>query len=313
MVEKQRLLAVAHRLLSRSRRRRALAGVAALLAGVGAGVFWLFRDVAAGRPSAPPPPPVRITAAAEPAARAPAPARAPRPPPDIDAEEARKLEAFLAFITGELGFGRERQALLREALEEAPPRIVEALLRACFGDDEFNDIAHVLLERLAELAPEAALAFGHEKGFGLDPPWWHSVIGGLADPRAATEAVLSLPASEARTGYLGHIAFRLGLADPAAAAAHVAAGAPPEARSVVLANAAIGVGRRDPAAGLAFAIDRGAATEDPGLVRSLAVDWAMDDLAAARRHILAMPHGPARRAALDGLHAAAQGRGNPDN
>lgn len=293
----------------RRRRRRALVVGLAIAVGGGAGALFLTRGGAAESPARP--------AVSTPPATAPvlsaqvvSPLRAAVAAPAPDDEEARQIVAFLAFITGEFGFGRERQAVLREALEEAPPRVVEALLRSVFGDDELNDIAHVLLERLAELAPESALAFGREKGFGLDPPWWHSVIGGLADPRAAVADVLALPASDARTGYLGHVAFRLGLADPAAAAAHVSAGGPPEARGVVLANAAIGISRGDPAAGLDFAIARGAATEDPGLVRSLAVDWAMDDLAAARRHILAMPEGDARRAALAGLRAAAQGRGS---
>ncbi|MFH1498501.1 MAG: hypothetical protein ABII82_11830 [Verrucomicrobiota bacterium] len=211
---------------------------------------------------------------------------------------------FLDALTHEFPFGRERQSVLVEMLAGAPPEVVEALLRLSFGHDEFNDLSHVLIERLSTLAPDAALAFAREQRFGIDPPWWHSVIGGLNDPRDALGDLLVLPAGAERTRFVGHVALRLGLVDPDEAVLFSRIQAPPEARGVALLNAIFAVSRNDRAAGFELALRHGAETGEPALLRSLAVEWALEDLVAARTRIEALPEGEARNAALAGLAAA---------
>lgn len=277
-----------------------------MLTGLGAGFFALRQRPAAGvAPPATRDDPISGSAMSF-GLVASAPKPTPASAPEADVEEARHLDAFLAALIAAHPFGRERQAVLREILEQAPPSAVEALLRVTFGDEGLNDITHVLIERLAAVAPEAALVFAGEKRFGIEPPWWHSVIGGLADPRLASDGVLALPPSETRTNLIGHIALRIGDADTEAAVGYALREVPAGERAVAFANAVIGVARRDPAAALALASAHG---EDVGLVRSLAVDWAMDDPIAARSHILALPAGAVRQAALEGLGAAVAGRG----
>ncbi len=237
--------------------------------------------------------------------------------PMVERESEPKTEreaaaAFLAELRAAFPFGRERQAALRSAMDGVPAEGIEVLLRLTFGDDELNDISHVLIERLAELSPEAALAFGREMGFGAEPPWWHSVIGGLADPRGVMEDVLALPESAVRTGYIGHAAQRLALTEPQAALDFAFLDAPPEARETAVANAVIGVGRADPAEGFELALQlhetHGETPVDGGLLHSIALDWSMNDPAAASRRIMAMEPGAARQVALTTLAKAAVGR-----
>ena len=216
---------------------------------------------------------------------------------------------FLDDLAREFPFGRERQSVLAEMLAGASPETVEALLRLSFGDDDLNDVSHVLIERLAEFAPEAALAFAREKRFGVEPPWWHSVIGGLEDPRSALGDVLALPAGEVRTRFVGHIALRLGLADPQAGIALGRGLASPEERRVAVLNTLFAAARRDPAAGFELALAHGAETgEVRRLLRSIALDWALAEPVAARVRVEALPEGEARRSALEGLAAATLAR-----
>lgn len=317
MVEKQRRLRLAHRQLNRLRPTRSRPALARALAasvvlGAGAFVFWPRTSL---EPRAPSPPAATppLAPLAAPDAATPASATPPSPSAtDPAAEEARHIEGFLAALVAAHPFGRDRQSVLRETLENAPPHAIESLLRVTFGDPELNDLTHVLIERLAALAPDAALAFAREKQLGAEPPWWHSVLGGLADPRRAAADLLALPPSDTRTGYLGHAALRISLVDTDSALDFARFSVPPEAREVALANAILGAARRDPAAGLALAAAHQAETGDAGLARSVAVDWAMDDYGAARRHILALPESPARQTALAGLAAVALERDPAD-
>lgn len=222
------------------------------------------------------------------------------------ADATDRYADFLVAITREFPFGRERQSVLREMLEGAPSEAVEALLRLTFPDPERNDLSHVLLDRLAGLAPDEALAFAREQGFGAEPPWWHSVIGGLADPLAAAADIRALPASDARKNFLGHIAMQAALASPAAAFGFAdslpAAGAE---RSLALANVIVGASRRDPAVALGLAELHPEADGGPALTRGLVVDWAMNDYAAADDHVRALPTGAMRDVAVAGLAAVA--------
>jgi|GEM_PF-3580893 hypothetical protein len=285
--------------ISASSRRLWLALAGACLVGV-----WTFTRVERGRPpaavpSARGPEQVVVAKAREPGDEAPSAAESSAPP---------SYRGFLDALTREFPFGRERQGVLREMLEGAPPEAVEALLRLSFGTESLNDISHVLIERLAELAPGRALAFAREMRFGVDPPWWHSVIGGLADPRLVLGDILALPASDARTNYLGHLTLQTGLTDPDAALRFALAEAPAEARGTAIANAVFAAARRDPMEGFDLALLYGEEAGDPALVRRIAVDWALDDYAAASARILAMEDGAARRRAVEGLAAAAIAR-----
>lgn len=252
---------------------------------------------------------------------APAPSPGPFPPrpdaPGAKAAPAARAEPlasppsyqdFLDALTHEFAFGRERQAVLREMLEGAPPDAVEGLLRLSFGTEALNDISHVLIERLATLAPEAALAFAREKRFGLEPPWWHSVLGGLADPRLPLGDLLALPESDARTRYVGHLAFLLGSGDAEAGMRFALSSAPPETRETAVANVIFAAARRDPADGFELALLYGPATGDAALARRIAVDWALTDYAAAEERILGLAEGETRQSALAGLAAAAISR-----
>ena len=225
------------------------------------------------------------------------------------AEEARVLARFLDQLTASHAFGRDRQAALREMLEGAPPRVVEALLRAVFGDEALNDVAHVLIETLARIEPGAALAFAREHGFAVDPPWWDSVIAGLPEPRAALADVVALADSPTRNGFFGHIAMRLAETDPDAALAFAQAEVPAEARATTVGNAIIAISRADAERGIELAIQHGMVNDDPFLIRGRAVDWAMDDYAAAARRLRALDDGLAREIALEGLASVAIGRG----
>lgn len=231
--------------------------------------------------------------------------------PATNAEAAAvpaSYQDFLDALAREFPFGRERQGVLREMLEGAPPEAIEGLLRLTFGTETLNDLSHVLIERLATLAPEAALAFAREKQFGVDPPWWHSVIGGLADPRLALGDLLALPVSDARTNFLGHLTLQTGLADPDAALRFALTDAPLEARGTAVANAIFAATRGDFADGFDLALLYGPEAGEPGLVRRIAVDWALDDYDAAAARVFALEDGALRQMALEGLAAAAIAR-----
>lgn len=278
---------------SRTRaRRRGLSAVALLLAGW----FCLHeRRVAPAPVEAGPPPPSLPRQD-----HVPAPA-----PPKPEPATPSSYQGFLDALTREFPFGRERQGALREMLDGAPSEAVEALLRLTFGTETLNDISHVLIERLATLAPEAALAFAREKRFGVDPPWWHSVIGGLADPRAALSDILALPVSDARTNYLGHMTLQTGLSDPDAALHFALTETPAEARETAIANAVFAASRLDYADGFELALLYGPEAGSLGLVKQVAVDWAMNDYAAALARLEAMPESDARQTALAGVASVA--------
>lgn len=238
------------------------------------------------------------------AASIPPPREAPGPKPATNAEAAAapaSYQDFLDALTREFPFGRERQGALREMLEGAPGDAIEGLLRLSFEQEALNDISHVLIERLALLAPEAALAFAREKAFGVEPPWWHSVIGGLADPRIALGDILALPASDVRSRFLGHLVFQLAAQNPEAAMTFALSSVPTEARGAAVANVVFAASRRDFAEGFDLALLYGPEAGDPGLVKRIAVDWAMDDYAAALARFRAMPEGEARQATLTGV------------
>lgn len=281
-------------IMNQSRRGRWL--LPAALAGVC--ILWFWR-----RAEAPPAPALRDE---KPAAGA-----SPSEPfsgPRAQVTDAARLPSyqdFLDALTDKFPFGRERQSVLSEMLEGAPPEAVEALLRMTFGDENLNDLSHVLIERLATLAPGLALAFAHEQKFGIDPPWWHSVIGGLEDPLVALGDILALPGSDVRTQFIGHVALKIGLADPDAALHFALAEAPPEARGTAIVNAVAAAARRDHADGFELALFYAPEAGEPGLLRSVAADWAMNDYPAALARIEAMPAGDARQTALTGLAAVA--------
>lgn len=279
-------------LIARKRARRAgVAAGALLLAG------WYFFDSRS-----------REQASAPESASILPPRDAPVPTPAPKGEATAtpvSYQDFLDALTREFPFGRERQGALREMLEGAPPEAVEGLLRLTFGTEVLNDLSHVLIEHLSKLSPEDALAFAREKQFGVDPPWWHSVIGGLADPRVALPDILALPASDVRTNYLGHMTLQTGLTDPDAAMRFALTGTPPEARGAAVANAVFAASRLDYADGFERALLYGSEAGDPGLVKQVVVDWAMDDYAGALERFNAMPEGEARQTALAGVASVA--------
>lgn len=203
------------------------------------------------------------------------------------------------------GFGRDRQACLRQSIQKLSEAEIKEMLAQTFGAADYNDITHVLLERLAAIAPEAAISFGKQNAQGENASWWFSIVGGLSSPQTALREVSQLASSEQRTDLLSYIAQRWARGDRFAALHYAQNLAPPEARSQATINAIVGIANADKAAGLALAAKHAASLGYPRLVTSIAIDWAASDFLGALKQINSMSPGNAQQLALEGVSRVA--------
>lgn len=212
------------------------------------------------------------------------------------------LVGFLDRFKTHFPFGRDRQKALRMLIVKAPIEDVKRLLDMTFGDEPLNDISHVLIERLAKVDPDAALDFARSHAFGTDPPWWHSVIGGLESPNIALDDVHALSRCENRNSFIGHIAIRWAQIDKAAALDYAVNKSPLETRENAVANVVIGVSRTDHEEGMVLSAEYADYCGDHSLARAIAIDWATsNEYEQAREYVENIPEGIHRQEALYGL------------
>lgn len=255
------------------------------------------------------PPPVATPRAARPAEHVtPPPARPATLVASAPAPRQTRVHELLSKLTAKYPFGRPRQNALRSVIGYLSAAEVRAALDETFGHDEDNDLTHVLLERLATLDANAALEFAHAHRFGVDPPWWLSVIGGLPQPQLALPDLLQLPAGDARTSFLSYAAGSWAAHDPAAALDYALNAAPAEARPLVLANVILFTAHQDHAAGFALALQYDTQINDPAFLQQVATDWAARDFAGALERVRTLPDSDAQQRALRGVAAVAASR-----